>query len=342
MPRAVSTLRDAPRRIWDDLERAAPVNIRRGSRTQDRMPAPGAIIKFPRDLELKRAVWGEDTGQHPAMMHGGLLLEIARLYIHPGAVVLDPFGGVGTTALAAAVVPCRVILTELEPHFAVVARRIAARVADLEVVNKVRVLASSFAGVVPVAWRPGAIAHTPQPSSLECCLVVPGSSSVVVHNLNACAIGYEHIGGVVHAIITSPPYADTFGHPGAAGGAYTRDHESPNLGRVRNRVFFRRGLVQVYKAALEVLAPGGVVVIVTKDVLRDGVRVPLALENILALQGLGCELRDWWRRECVPSFQANRHRKRYPDAPRVDFEDVLVFEKRSSGEQTLEAEGTEV
>jgi DNA methylase len=329
MGRNVATLRVAPPMIWDTLEQS-PVQARHGARTRVTMPAPSAVVKFPRDLEVRRFMWGENTG-HPAMMHAGLLLELARLYVIPGAVVLDPFGGVGTTALAAAVVPCRVVLTELEPHFVDVARRVAHRLTDLEVVNKVAVLASGFAGAVPVAWRPGAIVPKYRADVLSAV-----SSNVVVHNLDARAIGYEHTGGLVHTIITSPPYMDTFGHPGAAGGAYTRNLISPNLGRVRNRVFFRRGLAQVYKAALEVLAPGGVVVIVTKDVLRGGVRVPLALENILLLQQMGCELRDWWRRECVPSFQANRYRKRYPDAARVDHEDILVFEKCSSGEQTLE------
>jgi hypothetical protein len=50
--------------------------------------------------------------------------------------------------------------------------------------------------------------------------------------------------------------------------------------------------------------------------------------SLTILQGLGCELVDWWRREITPSFQVNRYRKRYPDAARVNHEDILVFKKR--------------
>lgn len=325
MSRDVSTLSRAHPMIWDALERAA-VQKSQVPHVRTQMTAPGAPVRFRRDLEVKRLVWGADTG-HPAMMHSGLLLELARLYVTPGAVVLDPFGGVGTTALAAAVVPCRVVLTELEPHFVSVAQGVMQRLADLEVVNKLRVLASSFAGAAGQRWKPRALTQAFDFSAS----VQAASPSVTVHNLDARAITHDHVGGSAQAIITSPPYMDTFGHPGAAGGAYTRDLVSPNLGRVRNRVFFRRGLAQVYSAAINVLQPGGVVVIVTKDVLRAGIRQPLALENILLLHQMGCELRDWWRRDCVPSFQANRYRKRYPDAARVDHEDILVFEKCSSG-----------
>ncbi len=78
-----------------------------------------------------------------------------------------------------------------------------------------------------------------------------------------------------------------------------------------------------YKFAREYA--GGLVVLVTKDVVRNGLLIPFALENILMLEALGCTLLDWWRRDCIPSLFANIRRAKNPDSARVDLEDVLVF-----------------
>jgi len=48
---------------------------------------------------------------------------LVRLVTRPGDVVLDPFGGSGTTAVAAIAEGRRVVLVEREPRFAEIARQ---------------------------------------------------------------------------------------------------------------------------------------------------------------------------------------------------------------------------
>ena len=48
---------------------------------------------------------------------------LVRLVTRPGDVVLDPFGGSGTTGVAALAEGRRVILVEREPRFAEIARQ---------------------------------------------------------------------------------------------------------------------------------------------------------------------------------------------------------------------------
>ena len=279
-------------------------------------PSPGVVVKLPRDKNLKADVYELKNCGHPAMMHTGLLLQLAEKYVSRDDVLLDPFGGSGTTALAEVVIPCKPIICELETHWAEVARAVIKKIQYPDIFENLQRSARPFLG------------HSAQSGLFDYQYPVRPKNAVVL-NMDSSNLTLHHLDGVLaDVIITSPPYWDTFGHPHANGKAYSNDLNSPNLARVRNRHFFRRGLTQVYKAALEVLKTNGTVVIVTKDVIRKGIRQPLALENIIILQSLCCELVDWWRREITPSFQVNRYRKRYPDAARVDHEDILVFKKR--------------
>jgi DNA modification methylase len=61
-----------------------------------------------------------------------LMRWLLRLVTKPGDVILDPFGGSGTTGVAALLEGRRVILVEREPQYAAIARaRIAAAEATL-------------------------------------------------------------------------------------------------------------------------------------------------------------------------------------------------------------------
>ncbi len=75
-----------------------------------------------------RDVWsipaaGGAGGDHPAMMPRELAERCIRAVSKPGDEVLDPFGGAGTTALAAAAVGRLATLIELSPGYAALARK---------------------------------------------------------------------------------------------------------------------------------------------------------------------------------------------------------------------------
>lgn len=70
----------------------------------------------------------EDAFQHPAKMARGVVARIfdhlfARGYIQRGSLIVDPFGGIGTTAIEGASRGCRIVCVELEPKFVELAKR---------------------------------------------------------------------------------------------------------------------------------------------------------------------------------------------------------------------------
>lgn len=323
MTRKPSSLRSVQQAgVLPPVDLFAPVNIRRGHHVCTQRPSPSLVVMFPRDDALRRAVFGTDQ-KHPAKMHFGLALELARLYARSGETILDPFGGMGTTAVSALAHGCHAVLTELEPEWAESSKAVVHRATQGQNFD--------FEYHVPVSqlrWynNPGLEIRT-QSQWL--------AARAVVHQMDARAIDHELVPNGANAIITSPPYLNTFGAPGkprelkgkTQNAAYTMDHSSSNLARESSPHFFGLKLAQVYRAAASVLVPGGAFVVVCKDPIRKNQRQQFALQNILILEALGLEMRDWWRRKCTPSLFANVQRKQFPDAPQVDHEDVLVFQK---------------
>lgn len=91
---------------------------------------------------------GRSANDHPTVKSIALMRWLVRLVTRPGDVVLDPFGGSGTTGVAALCEGRRVILVEREPRFAEIARqRCEHATPDLGV--PVRVAAKSTPAVDP-------------------------------------------------------------------------------------------------------------------------------------------------------------------------------------------------
>jgi hypothetical protein len=292
---------------------------KQGPRVCTQRPSPTLSVRFPHDRVLRQAVFGPNR-QHPAMMHFGLALELVRLYNPTGGTVFDPFGGVGTTAVAALADGSNAILTEIEPEWSRVATEVVHRFLEEQPLE-----VSEYRAVVPIhelRWRP-----TGHNNFLR------QSPSVIVHNMHARDL--KDVPSRVSAVITSPPYMNVFGGNEkprhllgqVIAASYTTKGPSMNLAREANPHYFGLGLGEIYANARNLLEVGGAFVVVCKDPVRKNLRQPFAFQNIHLLEALGLVLRDWWRRECVPSLFANVQRKRNLDAPRIDHEDVLVFEK---------------
>ena len=74
---------------------------------------------------------------HPTVKSVALMRWLLRLVTKPGDVVLDPFGGSGTTGVAALIEGRRVILVEREPQYAAIARaRCAAAEASIALASQ--------------------------------------------------------------------------------------------------------------------------------------------------------------------------------------------------------------
>jgi 16S rRNA G966 N2-methylase RsmD len=94
----------------------------------------GPVAKRIEGDEMQTTTWQEaydenwkglitdESFAHPAKMSRGLIVRIfdhlfARGWLQPGGIVVDPFGGIGSTGIEAASRGCRAFLCELEPRF---------------------------------------------------------------------------------------------------------------------------------------------------------------------------------------------------------------------------------
>lgn len=166
--------------------------------------------------------------------------------------------------------------------------------------------------------------------------------------------------GEISAVITSPPYESTtsiqdYGfmarlaednpdrlRSGAAKGHYRSPEaekryldrtakgviESPdNIGRLKSSSYLE-AMLQAYRQFFAVLRVGGVMVLVTKNFIRDQKEVRLDLDTIKLAETAGFSFQERWYREMPSqSFWRTMYRQKYPDAPELKYEDVLVFKK---------------
>jgi len=161
----------------------------------------------------------------------------------------------------------------------------------------------------------------------------------------------------VDSIITSPPYEgsligsdnpkyDTeeykermaklpsgdYSTPGRA--RAIRRHESGysvndnNIGNLKNTSYLE-AMLQVYQSCFSVLKNGGLLILVTKNFIRNKQVVRLDTDTIKLCEQAGFSFVE--RHERVlpsQSFWRIIYKQRYPSAPTIDYEDILVFAKK--------------
>ncbi len=147
--------------------------------------------------------------------------------------------------------------------------------------------------------------------------------------------------GKVDSIVTSPPYeAGPFDHAGGHGGAYaggiaSRDPKlkpvelnDENIGSMKGETYLE-AMLKVYRECHKVLKLGRKMILSTKNFIRDKAVVRLDEDTIRLCEAAGFTLRDrWYFKLPTRSFWRILYRRKYPDVPEIEYEDVLVFEKR--------------
>lgn len=92
----------------------------------------GAVLRYP--------VTPSNYADHPAAKPLALMRYLVRKLVKPGGLVLDPFGGSGSTAVACVMEGRRCLLVEKDPEYALLAQRR---------VSKAMGAGSLFAGATP-------------------------------------------------------------------------------------------------------------------------------------------------------------------------------------------------
>ncbi len=154
------------------------------------------------------------------------------------------------------------------------------------------------------------------------------------------------LSGYTDAIITSPPYEGTISdgrekilsldgtkspdwHPGANSQVNLTHHygRADNIGNLKNSSYLE-AMLTVYRNCFGVLKPGGIMALVTKNFIRDKKVVRLDLDTIALCEKAGFKLIErHYRKLTQVSFWRTIYAQKYPDAPVLDTEDVLIFEK---------------
>jgi DNA modification methylase len=140
----------------------------------------------------------------------------------------------------------------------------------------------------------------------------------------------------IDAVITSPPYENAVhkedeGHPDIGGGQrkenFQYSQSNDNIGNLKSDSYLS-AMLQVYKQCFAVLKSGGLMILVTKDFIRNKKRVYLSLDTIRLCEQAGFKFIERHYRELpAQSFWRIIYKQKYPDAPEIKYEDVLVFNK---------------
>lgn len=259
-------------------------------------------IRFKRDTSFRKQFFVPDSFSHPAKLDAQLLIWIVEKFSKPGDVILDPMAGSGTLMLACTL-GRDVVLVELEEKFCKMMR---------DNWEKVR--------------------QRPQlGSAMGRCEIVQGDARL------AQTGAYTE----VDSIITSPPYDEGTGHGRGSKasneiletkklylhgvGSYSEDME--NIGNMKGSSYLQ-AMYQVYQQCYSVLKPGGIMVLITKNFIRDRKLVRLDRDTVKLCRRAGFTFKELYRRKLpAQSFWRIIYKQKYPEAPEINHEDILVWVK---------------
>ena len=262
---------------------------------------------------------------HPAKANLNLLKFLISKYTKPGQTVLDPMCGTGTVGVVASSLGRNAVLVELESEYVKFAR---------ENVEK-----SLRQDCFDDDWN----------------LVKRGFVKVVEGDARQLSALLES----VDAVVTSPPYegtlsdrrdpADKVARMKALSGSFAKTHnkqamsdsflgakysDNPeNLGNLKSGSYLS-AMQTVYSECFKVLRDNGVMVLITKNFIRDRKVVRLDLDTVKVCESVGFRLLERHQFKLPQeSFWRIQYRLKNPTAPTINHEDVLVFKKVTESEE---------
>lgn len=256
--------------------------------------------KFPRDHRLRRLFFTEESFTHKARTNLFWLAWLIDKTTEQGNLVLDPMGGTGSILIAA--IKGRPSLTgELEAHQARIQHTNILRIRHQTLISE------------PVQDARWDAAKLPLPSRS------------------------------IPAIITSPPYYDMFSnwgrkHSGEIDGNPEHIGETGNcygfhpaqIGNIHIYEHYLKTMRAVYRECWRVLEPGGTLVLIVGDRVKNKRRVPIVDDTAALCQANGFTESERHYRHIIPSHYRNIHaEKNGDDYPRIESETALVLKKRN-------------
>lgn len=275
------------------------------------------LLDLGSDRALRRRYFDPASIAHPAKLHLGLAQWLIDRYTAPGDVIADGMGGIGGT-LVAALQQRHVVLREIEPCWLSLAQRNA---------DRIRQQGGMFAGQIAVS-----AGDAREPWGVTC-------DSILMSPPYGCDMPYH--GGDIAAYIArraarlkGTPHSKRWAQllkaaeqqRGAIGFELFDYGKHPaQIGRFTGARYWE-AMREIYSQAHQALRPGGLLLLVLKDHIRDGRRVQTADQTAALCAQLGFTLVQRHQRHIAqPSLWQRRRREQ--GKPVVEEEDVLIFER---------------
>jgi tRNA G37 N-methylase Trm5 len=275
------------------------------------MNAKDTLLELGSDLSQRYHWFSPASMGHPAKLHLGLVAWLVGRYTRPDETIADPMAGIGSTLLAATT-QRHVIAAELEPHWVEVLRDNAQRI---------EVQAGLFAGRVDIRQ---ADAREPWDYRADHLLFSPPYGCAASTTPNVCRSLPYRLREKIESYDKRWQYLiehPTAGSMGALAFHYGT-HEA-QIGHLRGPHYWQ-AMEQVYTQAKTALRASGFMMVVIKDHIRQGERVPMADQTALLCQRLGFSVHARHQRRVSPLSLWQRRRKE-AGLPVVEEEDVLIF-----------------
>lgn len=270
-------------------------------------------LTFESDLPLRTCFFIPESIAHPAKLHLGLLLSIINHYTRPGDTLADPMCGSGSLLLAATM-QRDVIVRDCEPRWVALAEANATHLRNHGGLFLGRVDVGQQDAQLPWEYRVDGVICSP-PYGCE------ASKSPLAHR----ALLYRQLPGRRwESLLTR-----TEQQAGAYGSVMFHYGTHPDqIGHYRGRRYFE-AMRAIYMQAYAAIRPGGQLILILKDHIRDGRRVPTVDLTIALCQEIGFRLADRFQRQLTQLSLWQRRRKEQ-GLPVVEEEDVLVFVRTES------------
>lgn len=243
------------------------------------------IIQIPDDTDLRQDTYLHKV-EHPAKNNMLMLDEIVKYCTEPGALILDPMAGAGSLMYTARL-GRSMVLIELEKEFC-----------KLLLLNK-----QGFTGNITIL--PGDCRKLlPMPSVFDLIVFSPPYANSIKANTGAAVYDPEKR-RIAQGIL------DFVSHP-------------DNLSKL-NEFMFNRAMKDVYSKCFQSLKPGGWMVIIIKDNIRNDTRVELSLQTVRICAELGFSPTEWYKHKHIGKLWGNYNRNR--GVKTVEDEDIIMFRR---------------
>jgi DNA modification methylase len=250
---------------------------------------------FPRDVEKRRGLFPDKVFEHPAKANLFLTEELVLYLSNEGDTVLDPFGGTGTT-MVAAIWGRNVVVIDVEPQYCDLMNEAAEEWQQVKfrgspLLGSIKVVQGDCRQVLPIPCN--AVITSPPYS-----IALGGSTGLK-------DVGRSNVQGSLSA------------YSGA-------DASSLNMGRL-NPFYFEQAMAKVYKGLADSLSPGGSLALITKDFVRGGSRFMLSEGIIRQASRCGLKLQDWFKWKTPGTAQRKLMASKGSQV--IEDEDILCFRK---------------